>query len=193
MPWKHQHAPRRRLNPITVATVALQACPRLWRDAFPIKDDGTAIVLHQLSAPFRARHPGSVPRPLPLAPRRAHGGGPRCGRAGGGGRQARARRLPGRPRLPPAPSLRRLGQLPAALERLGAVVVAGCRDFLGGADARVRADARGLERARDGARPCRRRGSDRLSARPAYFPLEVGAMGTEDLVFQKHKRSFAAR
>ena len=119
--------------------------------------------------PFRAWHPGSVPHPLPLAPRRAHGGGPRRRRARGGDRHARARRLPRRPRLPSAPSLRRLGQLPARARTPRRRRRRRLPRPPGSADARLRADPRGLERARDGARPCRRRGPDRLSARPALL------------------------
>lgn len=52
MPWKHHHSPRERLNPITVATVALGLALRLWRDAFPVAEGGTAIVLHRLTRHF---------------------------------------------------------------------------------------------------------------------------------------------
>ncbi|MBA2461866.1 MAG: DUF2088 domain-containing protein, partial [Actinobacteria bacterium] len=52
MPWKHHHQPRERLNPITVAAVALGLALRLWRDAFPLRDGGTAIILHRLSRHF---------------------------------------------------------------------------------------------------------------------------------------------
>jgi len=52
MPWKHHHAPRERLNPITVATVALGLALRLWRDAFPVVEGGTAVLLHGLARHF---------------------------------------------------------------------------------------------------------------------------------------------
>ena len=170
MPWKHQHSPRERLNPITVATVALGLALRLWRDAFPVEDDGTAIVLHRLSrhfahgtqdpyrALFHALRDGRTAEDLADGEREAAA-------------DARAlEALPRRPRLPSAPPLRRLGQLPAGARPARR----GRRRRLprppGGADARLRADARGLERARDGARPRRRRGADRLPARPALLP-----------------------
>ena len=52
MPWKHHHAPRERLNPITVATMALGLALRLWRNSFPVAEGGTAIILHRLSRHF---------------------------------------------------------------------------------------------------------------------------------------------
>lgn len=52
MPWKHHHAPRERLNPITVATVALGLALRFWRNASPVAEGGTAIILHRLSRHF---------------------------------------------------------------------------------------------------------------------------------------------
>ena len=64
-------------------------------------------------APFPAQHAGSLSLALPRAPRRPRPrpSSPTRSRRRDG--RARARRLPGRPRLPPAPALRRLGGLHA--------------------------------------------------------------------------------
>jgi hypothetical protein len=127
-PWKHHHAPRERLNPITVATVALGLALRLWRDAFPVVEGGTAIVLHRLSRhfahgsqdPYRelfhALRDGRTPADLAAAEQAAAADG----RALDAYRAGRACH----PLLP----YRDWESCRPALDRLGAVVVAGCRD-----------------------------------------------------------------
>jgi hypothetical protein len=128
MPWKHQHSPRERLNPITVASVALGLALRLWRDAFPVVDGGTAIVLHRLSRhfehgtqePYRelfhALRDGRTAADLAAAERTAAADE----RALGEYRRGRACH-------PLLPYVDWDGCRPA-LDRLGAVLVAGCRD-----------------------------------------------------------------
>ena len=176
MPWKHHHSPRERLNPLTVATVALGLALRLWRDAFPVVEGGTAIVLHRLSRHFA--HGTQDPY-------RALFHALRDGRTGAelaAGEQAAAtderatRRLPRRPRLPSAPALRRLGQLPA-------------RRSTGSAPSSSPAAATTRPRARSGSS---RRTESRAALEmahgraggearigyllsPPYFPLEVGS------------------
>ena len=49
VPWESTHAPRYRQNPVTAAATALALALRLWRDAFPVVDGGTAVLLHRLS------------------------------------------------------------------------------------------------------------------------------------------------
>jgi hypothetical protein len=49
VPWEAPQAPRHRQNPITAATTALGLALRLWRDAFPVAEGGTVVVLHRLS------------------------------------------------------------------------------------------------------------------------------------------------
>ena len=128
MPWKHHHSPRERLNPLTVATVALGLALRLWRDSFPVAEGGTAIVLHRLSRHFA--HGTQDPyRALFLALRDG-----RAGTEVAAAEQAAAtddRALTayraGRACHPLLPYADWDGCRPA-FDRLGAVVVAGCRD-----------------------------------------------------------------
>ena len=174
MPWKHHHSPRERLNPLTVATVALGLALRLWRDAFPVAEGGTAIVLHRLSRHFA--HGTQDPyRSLFHALR--------------DGRTDR-RCSPPRSRLPPRTSAASRPTAPAAPATRSCRTPTGRaaararparrgRDRRlprppGRAHARLRPHARHLERTRDGARPRRRSRPDRLLLGPPYFPLEVG-------------------
>ena len=177
MPWKHQHAPRERLNPITVATVALGLALRLWRDAFPVVEDGTAIVLHRLSRHFA--HGTQDPY-------RALFHSLRDGRTAedlaDGEREAAAdtRALDayraGRACHPLLPYVDWDSCRPA-LDRLGAVVVAGCRDHqaartLGFVPTHGVSSALEMAHGRAG-------GEARIGylLGPPYFPLEVGAGG----------------
>ena len=52
VPWIGQHLPRELLNPVTSAATALGLALRLWRDAFPIREDGTLILVHSLARSF---------------------------------------------------------------------------------------------------------------------------------------------
>ena len=51
-PWTGPHLPRELLNPITSAATSLGLALRLWRDAFPIRDGGTLILVHSLTRAF---------------------------------------------------------------------------------------------------------------------------------------------
>jgi len=174
MPWKHHHSPRERLNPITVATVALGIALRLWRDAFPVVEGGTAIVLHRLSrhflhgtqdpyrSLFHALRDGRTAAELSTAEQEAatEDRGLAAYRAG------RACH----PLLPYADweSCR------PALDRLGAVVVAGCRDHQAARTLGF-VPTHGLPTALDMAHG-RAGGEARIGylLAPPYFPLEVG-------------------
>jgi hypothetical protein len=128
MPWKHHHAPRERLNPITVATVALGLGLRLWRDAFPVVEGGTAIVLHPLSRHFA--HGSQDPyRTLFHALRdgRTAADLAAAERAAADDRRALDAYRAGRACHPLLP-YRDWESCRPALDRLGAVLVAGCRD-----------------------------------------------------------------
>ena len=57
--WIGPHVPRERLNPVTVAALALGHALRLRRDAFPVAPDGTLVLLHPLSRSFH----GEAQRP----------------------------------------------------------------------------------------------------------------------------------
>ena len=175
MPWKHHHSPRERLNPITVAAVALGLALRLWRDAFPVADGGTAIVLHRFSRHFA--HGTQDPY-------RALFHSLRDGRTAddlaAGEREARedARALEayraGRACHPLLPYLDWESCRPS-LDRLGAVVIAGCRDHqaartLGFVPTHGVTSALEMAHGRAG-------GQARIGflLGPPYFPLEVGA------------------
>jgi Lactate racemase N-terminal domain len=52
IPWEGPHAPRERQNPVTAAATGLALALRLWRNAFPVVDGGTAVLVHRLSRRF---------------------------------------------------------------------------------------------------------------------------------------------
>ena len=174
LPWKHHHQPRERLNPITVAAVSLGLALRLWRDSFPVRDGGTVIVLHRLTRHFA--HGTQEPyrslfhvlrgsrTPLELAV---------AERSAGADAQALAAYRAGRACHPLLPYVDWASCRPA-LERLGAVVIAGCRDH---AAARTLGfvPTHGLGPALEMAHG-RAGGAAKLGVLigPPYFPLEVG-------------------
>jgi hypothetical protein len=175
MPWKHHHQPRERLNPITVAAVSLGLALRLWRDAFPVREGGTVIVLHRLTRhfahgtqePYRSLfnvlRGSRAPLDLAVAERDA-----------GSDARALAAYRAGRACHPLLPYVDWASCRPA-LERLGAVVIAGCRDH---AAARTLGfvPTHGLSPALEMAHG-RAGGAAKLGVLlgPPYFPLEVGS------------------
>ena len=177
MPWKHQHQPRERLNPITVAAVSLGLALRLWRDAFPVREGGTVIVLHRLTRHFA--HGTQDPyrslfhilrdsrAPLDLAV---------AERAAGTDIQALAAYRAGRTCHPLLPYVDWESCRPA-LDRLGSVVIAGCRDHAA-ARALGFVPTHGLGPALEMAHG-RAGGAAKLGVllAPPYFPLEVGSGG----------------
>jgi hypothetical protein len=120
--------PRERPNPLLAATTGLGLALRLWRERFPLRDDGTAILLHGFERHFA--HPTQQPY-------RAFFQATRLGRdpelLAGAERHAREdeRALQlyrqGRSCHPLLPFVHWDACQPAR-QRLGAVVVAGCRD-----------------------------------------------------------------
>ena len=52
VPWIGTHVPREPLNPITAAAVALGLALRHWRDAFPVREGGTLVLVHSLTRSF---------------------------------------------------------------------------------------------------------------------------------------------
>jgi hypothetical protein len=122
------YLPRERPNPVLAATLGLGLALRLWRDGFPIADGGTVVLVHRFNRHFA--HPTQQPY-------RAFFAATRFGRepdeladaeqaAASDGRALEAYRA-GRtchPLLPFAD----WAACSAALSRLGAVLVAGCRD-----------------------------------------------------------------
>jgi hypothetical protein len=128
IPWKHHHFPRERLNPISVATVALGLALRLWRDAFPVAEGGTAIVLHRLSRHFA--HGSQDPYRVlfhELREGRTPSDLAETERAASADRRALEAYRAGRACHPLLP-YRDWESCRPALDRLGAVLVAGCRD-----------------------------------------------------------------
>jgi hypothetical protein len=175
LPWKSPHQPRAPLNPITASAVALGLALRLWRDEFPVVEDGSAVLLqsfsrafgHGAGAPYaaafdalrRSREPWDVAESEAEALR--NGAAIELYRAG---------RTP-HPLLPFAD----WASCAPALGRLGRVIVAGCRDAgaaraLGFVPSHSHAAA--LEMAYGVARPPARVG---YLLAPPYPPLVVGA------------------
>ena len=175
MPWEHHHQPRERLNPITVAAVALGLALRLWRNAFPLKEGGTAIVLHRLSRHFE--HTTQNPyRALfhELREGRTTFELEASERAAATDRRSLAAYEAGRAPHPLLPYVDWESCRPA-LDRLGAVVVAGCRDHqaartLGFVPTHGLTPALEMAHGRAGGKA-----KLGLLLSPPYFPLEVGA------------------
>ena len=128
LPWLSLHEPRESPNPITAAATGLGHAMRLWRDASPLRDGGTIVLLHDLrrtfghgpQAPYRTLfhvlREGADEDALAAA-RRSAGGDQR---ALGAYRQGHA----------PHPLLPYVdwASCGPALERAGRVLVGGCRD-----------------------------------------------------------------
>src|SRR5919198_211300 len=124
------HLPRERPNPLIVAYLGLGFALRLWRDAFPVVEGGTAILLHRFHRHFS--HPTQQPyraffaatrsagRPDPSALSEAERGAAEDARA------LQAYRS-GRTCHPLLPFVDWDACRPA-LGRLGHVLIAGCRD-----------------------------------------------------------------
>jgi hypothetical protein len=166
--------PRERPNPLLVAYLGLGFALRLWRDAFPVADGGAAILVnrfvrhfaHPTQQPYRtffhATRTGRDPELLAAA-ERAAAADPRA-------LEAYRTGLGVHPLLP----FRDWDACGPALERLGAVFVAGARDAtavrqLGFVPAHGVGPALELARGRAGGNP---RIGFLLS--PPYFPLRVG-------------------
>jgi hypothetical protein len=175
IPRTTPHLPRERPNPVLAAALGLGLALRLWRENFPVRPGGTAILLHRFERRFA--HPTQ-------APYRSFMSATRFGREPG--ELAEARRAAaldvravkayraGRSCHPLLPYADWAGCAPA-LARLGAVVVAGCRDA-------AAARSLGLVPAHNvGAalEMARGRGADRVGflLSPPYFPLVVGSRG----------------
>lgn len=130
IPSTTPYLPRENPNPLLAAYLGLGIALRLWRDAFPVAEGGTAILLHRFSRrfahptqqPYRAffqalRTIGS-PEPEALAD---------AEQEAARDEEARRRYREGRTCHPLLPFVDWRACRPA-LDRLGAVLVAGCRD-----------------------------------------------------------------
>jgi Lactate racemase N-terminal domain len=164
--------PRERPNALTSAMLGLGFALRLWRDAFPVREGGTAILVSPLRRRFA--HPTQTPYRAFFQATRA-GSGPldEAERAAASDRRAIEAYRAGRtchPRLPFAD----WEACRPALDRLGTVIVAGCRDAVAARQlgfVPTHGVAAALEMARGIAG-----GSPRIGflLSPPYFPVRVG-------------------
>ena len=127
VPWIGPHVPREPLNPITSAAMSLGLALRLWRDAFPVRDGGTLVLVHSLTRSFRTARRDPYRRLLDALETSEFG------RLRVGAR--RERRTHARsPRTVPAEPATRSSPTPTGpaadppSSRLGRVIVAGSRD-----------------------------------------------------------------
>ncbi len=179
IPATTPHLPRERPNPVLAAYLGLGLALRLWRDAFPVADGGTAILLHPFDRRFP--HPSQSPYRTFFNALRALGS-----RAATEPQSSPSQSAPLRPTraqstsiaaAAPAtlllPFVEWAGCLPA-VERLGAVLVAGSRDAMaarqfGFVPTRNLSTALSMARARTS-------GSPRVGflVAPPYFPIRTG-------------------
>jgi hypothetical protein len=168
-PWM----PRERPNPVSAAYLGLGLALRLWRNAPPIVDGGTAILVH----PF----PRRFPRPT-QTPYRALLFDPRTARDTGAMREAEEAAV----RDPSAITHYRAGHschplqpfvewsaCDATTHRLGSVLIAGCRDAQSARQLGF-VPVHGLGAALEMARG---RGAERIGylLAPPFFPVTVAA------------------
>jgi len=128
VPWIGPHVPREPLNPITVAAVSLGLALRLRRDAFPIRPDGSLVLIHPLTRSFA--HGTQAPYATmfnALRNPRGHEELAEAERAAAGDERALTAYRAGTACHPLLPYADWAGCAPA-LSRLGQVIVAGCRD-----------------------------------------------------------------
>ena len=163
--------PRELPNPVSAAYFGLGLALRMWRNTFPVRPGGTAILLHD----FQRRFPAPVQSPY-----RALFADPRTARDSEALREAEHAALTSRAisdyragrSLHPLEPFLSWSACDAALSRLGPVLVAGCRDA---SSARqlgfvpVHNVGAALAMARGG-------GAERIGLllSPPYFPLVVG-------------------
>jgi hypothetical protein len=176
IPRTTPHLPRERPNPLLAAYLALGLALRLWREAFPLVEGGTAILLHRFHRHFA--HPTQQPyrtifqalRSGPREPEELLG----AEREALADERAVAAYREGRSCHPLLPFADWAGCAPA-LDRLGAVIVAGCRDAVAARQLGF-VPARGLGPALEMAHG-RAGGQARVGylLSPPYFPLRVSA------------------
>ena len=177
VPYLTPYLPRERPNPLLAAYLALGIALRLWRDAFPVVDGGTAILVH----PFDRSFPNPSQAPYRDFFRSVRGLTARnlamvreAELRAGVDERALAAYRSGRAHHPVLPYADWSSCGPA-LGRLGAVVVAGCRDH-DAARALGFVPAMGIGAALQMAHG-RAGGPPRIGflLAPPYFPLAVGS------------------
>jgi Lactate racemase N-terminal domain len=168
--------PREAPNPALAAYLGLGLALRMWRNAFPVRPGGTAILLHDFQRRF--------PRPV-QTPYRALFADPRTARDTDALREAEQAALNDRRAvadyraghaLHPLEPFLAWSACDAALSRLGPVLVAGCRDAhaarqLGFVPVHNVGAALGMARGR---------GAERIGflLSPPYFPLVLATEAT---------------
>lgn len=128
IPRATHFVPRERPNPLVAAYLGLGLALRLWRDDFPIADGGTAILLHRFVRHFT--HPTQQPYRFFFSATRFGREPEELGdaeRAAAADERALAEYRAGRTCHPLLPFADWAACQPA-LQRLGHVIVAGCRD-----------------------------------------------------------------
>jgi hypothetical protein len=174
IPRTTPHLPRERPNPLLASYLGLGLALRLWRDEFPVAEGGTVILFHRFLRAFAhpTQHPYRVFFQATRAGRdedelvdaeEAAAGDPRAIESYRAGRTCH-------PRLPFAD----WAACAPALARLGAVLIAGCRDAnaakqLGFVPTHGIGAALAMAHGRAGGPP---RVGYLLS--PPYFPIRVG-------------------
>ena len=174
IPHATPYLPRERPNPLLAAFLGLGLALRLWRDRFPVTEGGTAILLHRFHRAFA--HPTQQPyRAFFQATRagREPAGLDAAEQASANDTRALAAYRAGNACHPLLPFADWAACQPA-LERLGAVLVAGCRDSaaarqLGFVPTHGLGAALAMAEGRLGRPP--RIG---ILLAPPYFPLRVG-------------------
>ena len=129
LPWMSLHEPREPLNPITSAATGLGHALRLWRDASPLREGGTVVLLHDLRRTF-GHGPQTPYRNLFHVLREAGGAAERpaeAQQAATADAHAIAAYQRGRAPHPLLPYVDWASCAPV-LDRAGRVLVAGCRD-----------------------------------------------------------------
>jgi len=174
IPRTTPHLPRERPNPLLATYLALGLALRLWREAFPLVEGGTAILVHRFHRHFA--HPTQQPYRTIFQALRT---GPRepedllaAEREAAADERAIAAYRAGRSCHPLLPFADWAGCAPA-LGRLGSVIVAGCRDAVAARQLGF-VPARGLGAALELAHG-RAGGHARVGylLSPPYFPLRV--------------------
>jgi hypothetical protein len=176
VPRTTPYLPRERPNPLLGAYLALGVALRLWRDAFPLAEDGTAILFNRFQRHFA--HPTQQPYRAFFAATRATGPDNAAlaeaeGLAAADARAVEAYRA-GRSVHPLLPFVDWDGCRPA-LSRLGHVIIAGARDH-GAARQLGFVPTHGVGPALTMARGWTERPPRvGILVSPPYFPLRVGS------------------
>jgi hypothetical protein len=169
--------PRSRPNPAAAAALGLGLALRLWRNEFPVRNGGTAILLHdfqrRFQAPTQAPYRALFSDPRTARDRQALGDAERAAIADTRGLgEYRAGRT-----VHPLEPFVSWSTCDAVATRLGSVLVAGCRDAaaarqLGFVPVHAVGAALGMARGT---------GAERIGflLSPPYFPLVVRGGGDE--------------